>query len=95
MEDEQADRGSRTPGPVSVSPVGDEFLLVNGHHRVFEVMLQGADSIIARIHQSLLADYTVPEEGDRLKYDSRLRYKGLENLADESILRDIRRTLGK
>jgi hypothetical protein len=58
-------------------------------------MLQGTDSVLARVYPLALATYSIPEEKDRLKYDSRLRYKGLENLADESILRDIRKILGK
>lgn len=95
MQDAQANRGTRTTGPVMVAPVNDNFLLFDGYHRVFENMLQGADSVLARVHPVALSTYSVPEERDRLKYDSRLRYKGLENLADESILKDIRKILGK
>lgn len=88
-------RISKTFGPLQVWQTEDgKYQLTDGYHRAFVSLLLGQKITPVKVIGSGYSDYhAVARFGDRFEYSPNLPYQGLENLADDEILEDIKKRL--
>jgi len=91
MHNWAAGRKSRTKGPVHVwLTENGEYLLVDGHHRVFELLLSGQVTVDAEVVGQGYSDYyATPQPDQRFVHQLSWKYLGLEDLVDIEILDDL------
>jgi hypothetical protein len=94
MNDIDRGRISKTQGPIHVWQTEKGPQLVDGYHRVFAYLLFGKKEVQAEIIGSGYTDYWASVRPDDLfEYLPNAPYQGLENLADEEILEEMKQKL--
>lgn len=78
-----------TEGPleVAVFPNSDRYQLVNGYHRMVEIMLRGKTSVYVEVTQN--ADWNLPTKRDRFQFEPDKPYKGLERFVEVYLLKRL------
>lgn len=93
------ERGQRTYSrdePINLWQIkNQEYQLVDGYHRIFEILLMtNQHSVLATIVGQGYSDYyATTGMKDRFKYEPNQEFHGLENLADEEILEELKEKL--
>lgn len=78
---------STTNAPIGVWITDDgEFVLVDGYHRVAEMLLQGIQQTDVEVWNVGYSDWKYPDE--KFIVDFSLPWNGLEDFADDEILQD-------
>ena len=97
MQDVEKGRTSKTVNsPIEVWGLegNQNYQLTDGYHRVFVYLIFGSKSVQAEIIGRGYSDYwTIATLHDRFQYNPTLKFQGLENLADEEILEDLKNKL--
>ena len=66
-----------------------KYQLTDGNHRLFQWLLQGVKQV--RGYIELYSDYwAIADKKGRIQFDSKMKYGGLEDLADVEILDDLK-----
>ena len=82
---------SQTPGPIEIWKTEKGNLqVVDGYHRLFELLLMGIKKVKIKIRGEGYTDYWADAaDDDQFGFDLTKKYGGLEDLADEEILQDL------
>lgn len=94
MNDISRGRVSKTQDLIHVWENENKYQLVDGYHRVFEYILSNQKSVQAEVIGRGYSDYwaTVHPE-QQFQYNPNTPYHGLEDLADEEILEELKQKL--
>jgi len=77
---------SKTHGSLVVTPAGNKYRLVDGYHRLVEILMTWKKEVVCIIDEDTDCDI---QEDDMFRFNESERFCGLEVLADSEHLEDV------